>query len=229
MNEDVAHVVAYRPTGDPQRERCWAWVRQRSRAQLPDAELVIGDTDAAVFSHAAAFNAGARAATAPLLVFTDSDTAVDQVTLAMATAVVRAGQPWVMAEHYVKLTEAVTDCVVRTSPAVTISYVVEPMRDAEWIGRSWAGFLVIRRDAFLDLGGYDERITGWGADDSIMGVTLTGLLGDQPRVPGSVWHLWHDTAYEQDHGMDAEQHALVHRYEQATTPDLVRAAMGGKP
>lgn len=230
----ISWVVPFRPTADLWRERCWRWNRERGETLLDGldgpVEIVTGDRPGPTFSHAAAFNAGVERATGDLLVLTDTDTTVDLDVLANALDLVDRGvQPWAMASSYAKLTRDATGLLLRSAPSRTISDRIDLDRDTEWVGRSWAGFLVIRRDDYLAVGGYDERITGWGADDGIMGATLSTLLGSTHRIPGHVWHLWHDNAYEREHGMSVAETALVAAYTLAEDVDDVRRAMEGKP
>ena len=52
------------------------------------------------------------------------------------------------------------------------------------------------REDFLRVNGYDERMTGWGLEDTDLIVRLRHA-GVQPRalkMGGIVFHLWHRTA-----------------------------------
>lgn len=232
MHDDLTWVVPHRETGDLHRARCWQWVKARGR-KLYACQLIEGDRRGSeVFSHAGGFNEGVDRATTELVLLTDTDTTVDRQTFDTAYQAVRSGrQRWAMAAHYVKINERATRRLLVDAPFtnVNVGSMVKLERDTEWVGRSWAGFLLMRRDDYLTIGGYDERIPAWGADDTLMAVQLTSLLGDEPRVAGHVWHLWHDNAYEREHGMTDDQWSLVRAHEGATSPELLAHAMTGKP
>jgi hypothetical protein len=220
-------VVPYRSDGDPHKERVWDYVRARGLTEIiPDAELIVGDDGSEIFSHAGSFNEGVSRATGDILVLTDADTTVKWIDLACALDDVINGAVWRMMERYSKVNETATLAMLDEDPRLEYDF---EDRACEWRGRSWAGFLVIRRSDYLSIGGYDERVSGWGADDGIMGVTLSSCFGPEDRTPGDVIHLWHDNGYERDHGMSDEQWALVRAYEAATEPQIVWDLMKGKP
>jgi len=52
------------------------------------------------------------------------------------------------------------------------------------------GLLVIHREAFDKVGGYDETYIGWGYEDSAMNISLL-LKSVWDRLPGHAWHIWH--------------------------------------
>lgn len=210
---NVSVVIPYRSKpGEPWRDLVHDWVRERWHRLLPDAEIASCDSERDPFCHASSFNLGARRVTGDILVLPDADTAVNAPTLHAALDVARDGG-WAEAERYCALTEqqsiAAMGCYDLTEPA-------EP----EWLGvaQSWAGFLVIRRDIFLELGGYDERIWGWGPDDTAIAAKLETLLAPCTRVPGTVFHIWHHRDLADTYGVEG-YHA---KRDLATAYDLAR-------
>ena len=84
------------------------------------------------------------------------------------------------------------------------------------------GCVVVRRDVFEMVAGYDERFIGWGEEDRAFILALETLAGPSPRVPGEIHHIWHPgeegDCFGQPHYRDNE--ALCNRY---------RAAHGNPP
>lgn len=226
---DVSIVVAHRAHVDPWRERCAAWTHERAEALWPEYEYVVGDSGEDVFNHAASFNEGAARASGDLLVLMDDDVTVGRMTMAHAVTHVEQAGGWVMAAQYVKTARAIAECMVDEEP----TYATGPEAEfgAEWIGStSWAGFVVIRAADYHAIGGYDARLSGWAPDDVAFGLTASALLSPPVRVPGAVFHLWHEPAFERDHGWTDEKHALKNAYlAAADDPEAIRRVMAGKP
>jgi hypothetical protein len=67
-----------------------------------------------------------------------------------------------------------------------------------------AGAFLVRREAFIALGGFDERFQGWGGEDDAMALKLRRSGHALGRVADStVLHLWHPheqaTTFQQTH------------------------------
>ena len=54
-----------------------------------------------------------------------------------------------------------------------------------------SSIIAVPRRLWDDVGGFDERIEGWGYDDTVFAHVCRTLGGGIERVPGDVWHLWH--------------------------------------
>lgn len=53
-----------------------------------------------------------------------------------------------------------------------------------------SGALVVTRAAYSAIGGYDERIEGWGYEDNVFLKDAERSVGVE-RLPGRMMHLWH--------------------------------------
>jgi len=58
----------------------------------------------------------------------------------------------------------------------------------EYVG-ACSGVLVIHRETWDLLGGFDERYVGWGAED-----VEFAIRHQFERVPGTCWGMWHPPA-----------------------------------
>jgi hypothetical protein len=86
------------------------------------------------------------------------------------------------------------------------------------------GVYLIRRECYLDIGGQDERFTGWGGEDDAMSIKLQRLgLNIATNRSRPAFHLWHPRARPVGH--DPHYHRnleLLHQYRTAT-PEALRA------
>jgi predicted glycosyltransferase involved in capsule biosynthesis len=78
----------------------------------------------------------------------------------------------------------------------------EPLNPEQWIHKitSWAGLLVLSREAWEKVGGYDEAFIGWGYEDNAFQASLDRRVGHFDRVDGFVVHLWHPAPVEECFG-----------------------------
>lgn len=83
-----------------------------------------------------------------------------------------------------------------------------------------SSLVVVPRDLWDRVQGFDERMVGWGADDVAFVAACRVLGGGIERVPGTVWHLWHPESPERDRrrGDYRANHALMTRYMATTDP-----------
>lgn len=56
---------------------------------------------------------------------------------------------------------------------------------------AWSGPRVITRDLWEDIGGFDERLSGWGAEDVILAHCAKVLGGPHERVKGPMHSMYH--------------------------------------
>jgi hypothetical protein len=225
----ISVLVPYRPDGG-HRDRAWEWIRRRWTEF--DVELVIeaddGGEHPGEFNHPRAINRAAARAAGDVFIVADADTAFDPAWVRDAVHRVTDGAArWCLPRCYDKLTEASTAKLLAGAPTAAIG-----AYDVEWCGDSvsWAGLVVVPREAFDRVGGYDERIAWWGADDVCFGLTMDALWGRHTRVAGAAMHLWHPQPSEHTYGHRRHpgQQALVNRYVAAAeNPEAIRKVRFG--
>lgn len=233
---NVSILVPYGPAG-AERERAWAWNEQRWRRLLPEAELVVASPDhvgvPGEFNRPLAINRAAEIATGDVFVIADSDTAVAEEPLFEATWLVwKQNVPWVLPQRYVRLDEATSDAWLRQEP--------ESEPPASWpdgVAEEWpanvSGNVVVTRENFEAVGGFDERFKGWGWDDGAFACAVSTLCGDPLRLVGHfAWHLWHPRPPEDSvwGPYAARQQQLGGRYVEASgNEDAMRALLAERP
>lgn len=196
---------------DPWRTGAFWWLRRRYRALLPDATVIVGTSAQDPFNRSEARNNAFRASNADVLVVADADTIFQPDAIREAIRLIENGAPWVipyrLVAGYYSLSQSASKRILELDPA---SPVPEPVDDDDWEHKhaspsdplpSWAGVLVLSRDAWLAAGGYDEGFIGWGYEDVAFRSALDRVVGPHTRVDDSfVLHLWHERSEAENFG-----------------------------
>jgi hypothetical protein len=93
--------------------------------------------------------------------------------------------------------------------------------------RKWnheSSIVVIGRELWDYLGGFDERFVGWGQEDVAFAQACRVLSGEPIRIPGRVVHLFHGKSTERDRRRPEwlANQALGKRYRETKEPEAMR-------
>ncbi len=157
------------------------------------------------FNKSWGFNIAVRQSTRSLIVLLDADTLLELNALTQAVKLTRsrtfatnpfdAWQDLSLAESETLLTTDTID--FKSARGSTQRRVHEQLNFC-------GGAFVIRREFYLQLGGFDERFLGWGGEDDHMEIKLKRSGQPVGKVQGSTGlHLWHPqskaTTFDQPH------------------------------
>lgn len=183
---------------DPRREEIFMWTLTRWRHHFPDWQACLavdpywqemGGRD--TYNRSRARNRAFQKADGDILVLADADTACNKENVEQAVYIARTTNAWVIAHRtYYSLNEETTDELLQ-KPADTPLTVKPLSYDWKMLNKSEAGVLVMPREAFEAVEGYDERFAGWGYEDNAFAETLKQKWGPPQRTPGDMFHLWH--------------------------------------
>lgn len=152
------------------------------------------------FSRAQAINLDAEYTDADILVFNDADCLAppDQVHEAVRLAHQAPGLVWAY-DFYCRLTRAAT---IALRPSTYLDAFLGPF---EWAQANTPSHScsAIRRECFLELGGYNTDYTGWGYEDCDL-TARSAKLWPTRRVQGKVVHLWHGDRRPDDSPEDTD-------------------------
>lgn len=175
---------------DPWRTAIHSWVQERIAILYPKFELCRGDNEGQ-FSRSAARNIAAKKATGDIFIVWDGDTFCNDVHLQEALKIAADSGLWAFPYgRYYNLDRPYTWKVLNYGAG---DHFERPLSDEiEHDLYSTGGIYVITRDAWNDVGGYDENFVDWGYEDTAFGIAAQTILGAPSRVSeGWVSHLWH--------------------------------------
>lgn len=189
----VVVAIPWRDSGDRLRRAHLKSIRAWFDINLPGAQVVEVDADGAVFSLAAARNAGIRvgeAIGADAVVLCDADNHPEPTPLA----------------------EAIEAC--QSTGLVHLPYITYRNEHFVWQG-SMGGIYVTTPAAWWKAGGQDESFRGWGPEDYAFSIAHTTLRGEpMPRHHGVLTHLPHPSPPEKADPSHPLALAATARYQQ---------------
>jgi len=182
------------------------WLKRYWAAQLPGAEIVIGDDPdtTKLFSKSAAVNNAASKAKGDVFVIIDADGYLKAESAFYCAEEIRHARKlgrklwFVPYRQFYRLTEEASRCLLQSDPAHPFPF-PEPLASFFILGDTdpkvghWYGAMVqiMPREAFEMVGGWDERFRGWGGEDHAAMRAMDTLYGLHKTLPGQVLHIWH--------------------------------------
>lgn len=204
-------VLVGRRADHGRRDLLWAHCRARWEREL-GWPVVEGHHDGeGPFCMSVAANRAAAAAGAwTVAAFVGADTLPGHVRQVQA-AVTVAGETGLLVfphDRYQALSEKGTDQVLSGLPLAEAEPEWEPWPN------TFSSLLVIPRKVWDAVGGFDERFVGYGWEDLAFWAACCAVAGGYDRVPGTVYHLWHErVAAERDEAPEwPANEALGRRY-----------------
>lgn len=196
----VAVLVPRRSDGG-RRDELWRFCRAWWEREHPTWEIIEGHhDDGGMFNRGAAVNAAASRTDADVLVIADGDIVIAPESVVAAVKVAaetgRAVLPYRRGDGYVPLTEQMTDRVLAGFDGNWTTGLSRGDRSPDHV----SSCVVVPRSLWDRVGGFDERVEGWGPDDRIFHAKCRTLGGGVERLDGQVFHLWHPFSAERGNG-----------------------------
>lgn len=211
----VSIIIPYRPLSAA-RARNFNFVKTYYTKLLPEAELVVADDPDKTlfrFNRGRALNEGVKRSIGDVLVFADTDYLIEPEVLLKAMRELNPSMGMVVPYTSVNfLTEDASKvvCVGIASPfdpKLSVDYTFDIL--------ATGGFNILTREAFLRVGGFDERHLGWGYEDASLAGSIQTLVGDIHWIPSKAVHLHHEINQNPGTPERETSRALCKRYEQA--------------
>jgi hypothetical protein len=232
---------------DGTRTKAKEWIVRRWAHYWPKAEIIEASDDGVdPFNKSMAVNNAAAKATGDVYAILDADTWVDAGWMEKALEILATGRHrWVVPSRHMRLKQGVSELIMRDDPAGPFRQVVHN-RDTETWANYLVGFLwIMTAEAWWDMAwcneqgerrGMDERIRGWGGEDTTFRMAAGALVGPPKRLGGTVVCLWHARprdAYRhriwpgQDRTKEQDKEALAREYRRLwRRPQQLRELLG---
>lgn len=182
------------------------WLRKYWVAQLPGAEIIIGedpDTNS-IFSKSVAVNNAAAIAKGDVFAIVDADGYVSADSVLHCAEEIRHARKtgrklwFVPYRQFYRLTEEASRLLLQSNPATPREFSA-PLASEFVLGDTdpkvghWYGAMIqiMPREAFELVGGWDIRFRGWGGEDHAAMRAMDTLYVLHKTLPGRVLHVWH--------------------------------------
>ena len=188
-------VLVPRRAGIPDRDRIWEFTRTWWEADHPEWRIVEGHHDTGPFNRGAAINrAAVEAGEWDVAVIIDSDVVIapEPVRASVSLASIEPRMILAFSER-LHLSQAGTAKVLNGYRGnwANRGMVVKRFRD------SCSSCVVVNRELWERVGGFDESFEGWGWEDVAFRVACeTFGAGEMTKMGGTLFHLWHRTSHE---------------------------------
>lgn len=190
-------------TKSAERKAEFKWLLKYWRHELPDAEIIVGESHNKVFCKGEALNQAARKSTGKVLVILDADAYISgRVIERCANRILEEMQDhlwYVPYRHLYRLKREASKKIIASDPEHPLRLPSPPlMEDVEngkqsnYGHRYGAMIMIFPREALDAVGGcFDERFKGWGGEDVALLRALDTLYGKHKTVNTDIIHLWH--------------------------------------
>lgn len=187
---NVAVLSAWRDAGCPWRSRSKELVEQQwSSYGIP---ITIGHSDPGPFNRAQAINRAAARGDWDVALIVDLDVLIPLEQAISAIELAKDSDHVVVAFDTLML-------IGRTSTArIHDGRPLRPHLDGSPVQGHVSCCIVVSRNLWKIVGGFDERFRGWGAEDRAFHAACTTFTGAGARIDGHAHHLWHPFAPERD-------------------------------
>jgi N-terminal domain of galactosyltransferase len=243
--KDASFLITYRESGSPDRRENLFAV-SRWLGQWPELQVIVVEQDtvsrldalpfgtayiaynAGPFNKGWGFNIAARLARNPILIVGDADVIAPQT---LADGVERCRQGAVAVKPYREIVDLTPEETGRVRGGEWAFSPTRPKdsprsREGQHEFVVFAGGLfVIRRDAYLRIGGFDERFLGWGGEDDAMSARIRRMgIPTEEIVTQPALHLWHPRSHESTFGQAHYKAnvALLADYDRYSAAEIAR-------
>ena len=188
---NISVLIPWKST-DEHRENIFTWILDRYRRLLPELQICIGTNVDSPFNRSAARNDAFSKAKHMNLLVADADTILQVGAIIEAyDRLLENRKQWFVLygdQDYYNLRQKETQEILSGRSDARI------YAPTQWDHKlkSTAGGILVPREAWNTVGGYDQKFRGWGGEDNAFQLILDTLWSPYKRIQGFAAHLWHE-------------------------------------
>jgi predicted glycosyltransferase involved in capsule biosynthesis len=234
---NIAFIIPYWGT-DPYRKQAFEYLQQHIWREFEGWDSVVYTRGGQSQSRSVCRNELATMALdagAEILVFIDADSIPSSGAIQGALSTVMLRKSWLLPyTTYYNLTQEGSRTFMDSPPwsfwraedEYEYEYVF-PGPDPRDRPASVGGSVIVHKEAWEKVKGYDERFRGWGGEDRAFAYALETMTGDLLRYPSPIYHLWHPAPEDQrfDNPDWERNRVLLERYEKAHLMPALMSAL----
>lgn len=208
---DVSIIIPFQ-TDHGIRAEEFEWIKKYYSRVMPEAELCVGLISEKDFNRSKAINLAVKKATKQVLVIADGDIFYAPEIIAKSIELLDEAACVAPFTGVYNIDKTGTERLLKTEPKWPSDVKPEECTRESFYPGFAGKLIVISKETFEKVGGFDERFIGWGGEDDAFSLSVQTLCGRLVNIPGELYHFWHPVSnyYTNPHG--AENHALVSRY-----------------
>jgi hypothetical protein len=190
--EDISFVIPYRETKE--RKVLMDFCLKRIQKFFPHSEIVISNNYEDEFSRGKAINIGVENSNRKYLVIVDADILIERAVIFESIRLLNETEyKWIIPYNlYAGLTKESTDYILSQCHDVFLKTLLLKSKTYITSHEPTGGITIIKHSDYLDVGGFDERLFGWGFDDNIFAHKANIILGSPARIDTYLYHMYHE-------------------------------------
>jgi glycosyltransferase involved in cell wall biosynthesis len=183
-------IIVPKPS-DTWRGNVWKYCRRWWESEFPEchireAEEIQGENG---YSKSKSVNAAVRQSGARVIIVADADVIPDAEMMRDALKIIDDGEfQFAMPHKYVERLSRETTAEIVGGGGRVREGGGGALIERRHQGMPCGGVFCCRRQAFLEIGGFDEELSGWGGED----LDLFHRVPDIEILPGTLTHYWHE-------------------------------------
>jgi mannosyltransferase OCH1-like enzyme len=216
-DKKISIIIPFRTDNGGYRDKNFNFIANQCQRLFPEAELIQGEDKSGDvnFCRGHAINDGVKYSTGDILIFWDAEIITTRENIEDAISRLPDSPFIIPFGRVVNLTEQISKKILSgrqvTTKEMRNSFdVIRNIRvgESQWGDKLAGGLQIMTKELFKKVGGYDERFTGWGWEDTVFCWKIQQELGDYEILPESwVYHLYHP----QNNPLNVENYNLAQK------------------